>query len=273
MLDRNDYTEPECVLCGEPAGRLSPVPMNRILEKLKQYEEQNDPEKMEKHLVYWLNEAEFSRDERGQLTLHNEMMGFYRMRGDAPKAVLHAEEALRLLEKLGMEKTITAGTVWINVGTVLEAFGREREALDYFGKARANYEQNLPPEDSRLGGLYNNMGLALAACGYGSEAEAMFRRALDVIRRQKGSEPEQAITWLNLADLLEAELPPEAAEKRIEACIRNAESLLMDEKLQHNAYYAFVCSKCAHVFGHHGYFLQEQEMLRRAEAVRNGREV
>ncbi len=265
-LEKEDYLDPVCVLSGHPgeAEPPRPVPIGRIMEKLRVYEDRNDWPSAEKHLLYWLAEAEANRDSRGLLTLHNELMGYYRKQGKEKPARLHADRAEALLEKLGMEETVTAGTTRINIGTVLEAFGDSAAALGFFERAQGNYEKNLPPDDSRLGGLYNNMGLCLCSLGRFAECREMYRKALDVMSSQPGGEPEQAITWLNLADALAAELGPEASEKQVGECLDRAAALLDTEGLPRDGYYAFVCGKCAPVFGHYGYFLEEAELLRRA---------
>lgn len=270
MLDREDYIDPQCVLCGKPGETESPkpVPMNRILEKLSQYEDRNDAQGAERHLKYWLAEAEMNRDGRGQLTLNNELMGHYRMRGMEEPARKHAEQALRLVRELEMEETIAAGTTYINAATVREAFGTPEDALPLFQLARENYERNLPEDDARLGGLYNNMGLGLCACGRYGESEALFRKAIRLAAGFPERALEEAVTWLNLADLLAARDGEEAAEKEIAWCMEQAEKLLNSEAVPRDAYYAFVCEKCAPVFGHYGYFMQEAELNRRAKGIR-----
>ena len=269
MLEKEDYVEPNCVLCGKPGEetRGTPVPVGRILKKLESYEAKDDAAGAERHLRYWLAEAEANRDERGQLTLNNELMGFYRKAGNREQALEHAGKAEGLLEKLDLGQTVTAGTTWVNIGTVREAFGEPEAGLAWFEKARENYERNLKPEDARLGGLYNNMALNLAALGRYAEAGLLFRKALDIMGRQENGEPEQAITWLNLADAVEAELGPEAAEDRIAEYLERAEALLCAEHLPQNGYYAFVCEKCAPVFGYYGWFATEAELHRRAAEI------
>ena len=222
------------------------------------------------NVLYWLAEAETGRDRRGQLTLQNELMGFYRMRGDREKALYHSGRALELLRALEMEETVTAGTVWLNSGTVRQAFGEPEEALRFFACARESYERSLPPEDARLGGLYNNMALTLTALERYAEAKEMFLRAVAVMKHQPAGELEQAITWLNLADAAEAELGPEAAEDAVDEYLNRAAALLDTPSLPRNGYYAFVCEKCAPVFGHYGWFLEESELRKRVESIREG---
>lgn len=268
-LEKEDYIDPACVLCGKPGETESaqPVPVGRIMDKLREYEDKNDWPGVERHLKYWLAEAEANRDERGQLMLNNELMGYYRKQGRQDEAFAHADRAVELVEKLGMEDTVTAGTTWVNAGTVREAFGDPVGGLSFFENARANYEKNLPEGDGRLGGLYNNMALSLAVCGRYEEATEMFRKAIEVMKKQEYGELEQAITWLNMADAAEAALGPEAAEDTVEEYLETAEKLLNTESLPRNGYYAFVCEKCAPVFGHYGWFMTEAELKRRAEEI------
>ena len=49
-----------------------------------------------------------------------------------------------------------------------------------------------------------------------------------------------------------------------------AEKLFYTEDLPRNGYYAFVCEKCAPVFGYYGYFLTERELKRRAREIYDG---
>ena len=70
-----------------------------------------------------------------------------------------------------------------------------------------------------------------------------------------------------MADATEAALGPENAEEAVEEYLDRAETLLNTEHLPRNGYYAFVCEKCAPVFGHYGYFATEAELKKRAEEI------
>ena len=94
-----------------------------------------------------------------------------------------------------------------------------------------------------------------------------FRKAIEVMEKQEHGELEQAITWLNMADAAEAALGPAEAEETVEDYREKAEALLDTESLPRNGYYAFVCEKCAPVFGHYGWFAAEAELKRRAKEI------
>ena len=112
-LDPEDYLEPRCLLCEEPYGAeksVRPVPQMRIIDKMNEYMARRDYVGAERHLLYWLEEAELGQDLRGQLMLHNELIGHYRKTGEREKSLEHAEQAIHLLAEMDFMETISAGT-------------------------------------------------------------------------------------------------------------------------------------------------------------------
>lgn len=248
-------------------GGAKPIPVERVIGKLDEHLNCNDYAAARRHLDYWLAEAEAAHDLRGKLSLLNEKIGLHRKLGDRTEALAAADGALTLARRLGLEHTVTMGTTLVNAATAHKAFGQADQALQLYREARTLYEALLPELDSRLGGLYNNMALALVDLGRFREAEQLYGQAMDVMSKAPNGALEQAITWCNLADLAAAELGLEHAEPRIADCLARAEALLNTDSLPRNGYYAFVCEKCAPTFGYYGYFLTEQSLRQRAEAI------
>ena len=262
FLSKADYEEPRCVLC-KPT-EVTPIPTRRVLDKLDEYLNAKDYAAAERHLKYWLTEAEIGGDNRGKLTVLNEQIGLYR-KVDKPAEGLRAiESALALAEEFS--GTITYGTTLVNVATAYKAFGKAANALPLYEKAQSVYESTLPPTDGRLGGLYNNMALTVMELGDYAKAETLFQKALAIMAEQENGEIEMAITYCNLVDLVSAQLGTDG-EKQIEAYLDKAESLLDTPTLPHDGYYAFVCEKCASTFGYYGYFLTEQKLMKQAEVI------
>ena len=246
---------------GEVTG--DPIPLRRVLEKLDEYTDRRAWGAAKRHIEYWLAEARAIGDRRGAFSLLNERMGFYRKQGRRQKAYESAEAALALLDTVGAD-SIAAGTCYVNCGTVYDNFDAPEKALEMFEKARPIYERELDADDPRLGALYNNMGLALAALGRYAEANALFREALGVM---KNSPQDRAITWLNMADTLAAERGEEEAEEEIQRYLEAAAACLDDPAVPRNGYYAFVCTKCAPGFDHYGWFASAKEWKERAEKI------
>ena len=277
FLNPEDYAEPRCVLCGEPYGqapKVKPVPMQRIVEKVDEFQRLKDFEGAERMLQYWLSEAELGNDQKGQLGIRNEFIGLYRKNDRKEQAFENIEEALKLLEKMNFGQSITAGTTYTNSATAYYTFGEYEKALPLFEKAMEVYVSVPGTAPSLLGGLYNNMGLTCVALQRYDRAETLYEKALNVMKNVPDGELEQAITCLNMADAKNAEKGMEEAEAEIFSLLDKAEKLLQ-EKWQEigtksdnaKGYYAFVCESCAPTFSFYGYFFAAQELERRAREI------
>ncbi|MBR6694129.1 MAG: tetratricopeptide repeat protein [Clostridia bacterium] len=250
--------------------REGKIPSERILKELDEMLRKNDYRSAREHLDFWLSEAKERCDERGVLLLLNELMGLCRKLGERENALYFVNAAFEQIEKMQISQNIGAATTYLNSATVYKAFGLAEDAIPLFSKAKEIYEANLMPDDDRLGGLYNNMALALADLGRFAEAEEFNLKALAVMARIEGKEPEQAITYLNMASAAEAELGLMGAESRISELIEKAKELLDRVKERDDGGYAFACEKCAPVFGYYGYFLYENEISERARRIYEG---
>ena len=250
LINKEDYVEPRCVLCEEPYGaeeKIRPVPQGRIMDKVDEYMSRRDYAGVERHLLYWLEEAKLGHDEKGELMIENELVGHYRKVQDRERAFLHAEAA--------------------NVATAYSAFGENDRAIGFFEKARAAYESIPSVKPALLGGLYNNMALTLVSLGRFSEAYALYEKALSIMAHAEHGALEQAITYLNMADAKEAELGAEAAAETVDRYLETAQTLLDTPTLVRDGYYAFVCEKCAPSFAYYGWFFAANELNERAKAI------
>ncbi len=266
-IDKEDYVEPQCLLCGEPYGaepQVKPVPQQRIMEKVDEYMSRRDYPGVERHLLYWLEEAKLGRDEKGELMIRNELVGHYRKTGERDKAFSQAEAALKLLDAMDFEGSITAGTTCVNAATAYQAFGEHEKALGVFERARKNYEAIPSVKPELLGGLYNNMALTLVSLSRFAEANALYEKALAVMENAPHGALEQAITYLNMANAAEDELGLLDASETIDADLSKAQALLDAPGIPHEGYYAFVCEKCAPTFEYYGWFAAANDLNKRA---------
>ncbi len=255
MIDKFDYAEPACALCGgkefydpdenAPLGR---IPVGRVLEKADGLFGRNDYAEAGRLLTYWREEAIALKDKQGELSMESELVGFYRKQGDRERGLASVARALSLVEELAQGDMAAGATVLINCATAYKAFGMAEEALPLYRRAEQTYQNTLSPNDARFGGLYNNMALALQDLGQWQEAEAAFFWALAVMETVPCGEAESAITCINLAHLYECL----GETDMIAGCMEKARSLLQSEHLTHDGAYAFVLEKCAPSFGHFG---------------------
>lgn len=242
------------------------ISISRILERLDELLGKNDYAAAERHLLYWLAESSGACDGRTELLIRNELMGLYRKLGREDDALECVKAALSKIDDLGIGEQVGSATTFLNAATVHKAFGRAAEAIPLFERAKTIYERELATDDARLGGLYNNMALALVDLGRYSEAKALYDSAISVMKRQPSGDLEVAITYLNLASAAETELGLLEADEVIQKYLDDAEALLEAHE-KRDGYYAFVCEKCASVFGYYGRFFYEQELKERARRI------
>ena len=243
------------------------IPTARVLDKLESYYAKNDVDGALSHLLYWLEEAKSLGDLSGEYQMHNELMGHYRKNGARKEALEHAEAALALLLPLGLSESISGGVARINAATVYKAFGMPEESVHLFEDAARILTKFLPSDDVRMGGLYNNMGLTLCDLSRFGEARDCYNRALEIMKKQPSGKPEVAITYLNLANLVEAENGLEAGDAEISRLLDLAWENLMAQDVTHDGYFAFVAEKCAPTFGYYGRFLDEAKLKKIAGEI------
>lgn len=243
------------------------IPIQRIIEKEDQLFADGDFAGAGRLLQYWLAEAEADRDLAGMFFLCNEQMGLYRKTGKKEEAFAAAEAGLALIPQLGYEDSVSGGTCYINAATVYKAFGEAKRALPFYQKAKAIYEAELTDGDGRLGGLYNNMALAMLDEKQYTDAEELFQKALAVMENVPDGQLDAAITWLNLADLHCARDGYEKAKDFIEDCLYKAEVLLYTESIEQGNYTAFVYEKCAPIFGYYYHREAQEKLEQKAKAI------
>ena len=248
------------------------IAIDRVLEKLDEYFSKNDMQGANRHLKYWVEEAKAVGDKAALFAVYNEQIGFYRkaeQEEDTMSCCLNAEA---LLQELGLENTLGGATTYVNIATAYKAFGKAAVGLPYFQKAQKVYETYLEPQDKRLAALYNNMALALTDTAAYKEAERYYQKAISIQHALPDGLPEEAISYLNLADLKERE--QEATRQPDDAalldCVQKAKACLENPSISQNGYYAYVCEKCAPTFRYYGFFRYATELEERAKQLYAG---
>ncbi len=270
MIDRFDYAEPACALCGgedfyypkhdTPDGT---IPVGRIIERVDSLFSKNDYTEAGRLLEFWRDEAVSLRDRRGELAMEDELVGYYRKQNDPEKGLASILRALTLTEELGQEDLASGGTVMLNCATAYKAFGMAERAMPLYERAEQVYRSVLREDDTRFGGLYNNMALALCdLCRY-SDAESAYKKALSVMERAPRGECECAITYINMAHMYDTV----GAISKTGECMERAYQLLCTPQLPHDGYYAFVIEKCAPSFEYFGSSLICEELKKEAEEI------
>ena len=240
------------------------VDVRSLMEHVDTLYEKNDIDGARSFLEEYYEKALEFNDKEGQLGIISELLGCYRKTRSAENGLWAAEEAERLITELGLEGTVTAGTVWLNAATTMREFGKAAEAVRLYDMAARAFSGNLDPGDYRFAGLFNNYAACLEACGDPESVEEYYKRALSVVSRLKGCEVEEAVTYVNLACLYD-ETDPE--DERIYECIRKAIDLFNIDHVTKDGYYAFNVLKCVDAIDHFGFFRDAKELRKRAEEI------
>ncbi|MBO4903207.1 MAG: tetratricopeptide repeat protein [Lachnospiraceae bacterium] len=249
---------------------METISMTRVLNKLDAYLDRDQYSAAERHLQYWLQEADALGDSRSAFAILNEMVGLYRKLEKQSEAFTACNRLLQLTEETGMGKTVSGATAYVNIATAYKSFGMAETALPLYEQAKTVYERE-PVRDARLAALYNNMALALSDLSRYEEAQQLYAKALEVLSQVEGSEPEMAVTHLNRADLLTLSLGAEAAEEAVTQDILQAKELLDQawETGERNGNFVFTAGKCIPVFRYYGYFLYASVLEERVKTVRS----
>ncbi len=273
MLDEFDYKEPACPLCDgkdfyypKKDSPLGHIPVDRIISKVDSLFDKNHYTEAGRLLVYWENEAKALNDRRGELAIESELIGFYRKQNNKEKGLEAVERALALVEELNQGDTVSGATILLNCATAYKAFGMAQKAMPLYLRTEELYKKLLQENDSRFGGLYNNMALALADLGEFQEAENSFISALDIMEKAPYGEAECAITYINLAHMYD----DFGIHDKIKDCMKKAYALLKSDNLTHDGYYAFVLEKCAPSFAYFGDKVICEEMKQEAHRIYAG---
>ncbi len=239
------------------------VPIFAVLNRVDEMLAKEDYEGAERICKYWLMEARAMKDKRGELAVLNELMGLYRKMNNKEKAIVVVENGLKILADENLQD-ISAGTIYVNAATTMKFCGDASRAMGYYQKAKGIYQQKLQANDGLMGALQNNMGLCYADLGDKQKARDCFNFALGIMKKQEKGQLEVAITYLNIADLLENN---EENQVELQNLMEKAFACFEDEKVERDGYYAFNCRKCAGVFKFYGFFAYGMELNNRADKI------
>lgn len=249
---------------GKRRGPKEQPSIHEVIEKFDALLAKNLKKAAQNYLEDRLARYEKSGDWASQITILNEMMGFYRNNGKKEKGLESVRKGLALIEKHRLSGTVSGGTTYINAATTLKTFGETKLALPYYEQAFRAYGRSLSPEDYRFGGLFNNMAVTYMDLGEYEKAEVYYKKAMEIMEKLRpGSIIEIALTWVNLAVLYEKW----EREEEIDGCMERAAACFHSDEAPHDAYYALNCQKCAKTFGHFGYFRMQKELTDEAKRI------
>ena len=124
------------------------------------------------------------------------------------------------MEELQLEGTVHFATTLLNTATAYRAAGRYEEALADYRRALEIYQRDLPKDDYRLAGLYNNISILLEKLDENEKAALFLHKAIQIVEKQPQSRWSLQLHRTNLA-LIELKLNHlEEAKKLLDLACR-----------------------------------------------------
>ena len=243
------------------------ININNLIYELDNILSRNDYNTARDFLEKWVDIAQNRNDNKSLFSLCNECIGLYRKISDKENCYKYCEKTLALLKVLNIENSVTGATAFTNCATAYKAFGEAERSISYFEKAVALYETLLPENDPKLAGLYNNFALSLVDLKNFEKACSLYEKAIEILNENPKYNLEQAVSYLNMANAVEAQKGLENACEEIDSLLNKAEKVLDENYSETDGNYAFVCEKCAPTFGYYGRFLYEKVLKERARVI------
>lgn len=175
--------------------------MNNVLGQLDKLFAENRLEKIDGFLTGHYETAKEEGDYGAQLSLLNELIGYYREMTWYDKAEEAVKNTLELLKRQEFAGELAEGTSLLNVANVYRAMGRFEESEEYYNKAERIYKQSLEAQDFRFASLYNNASLLYQAQERYDKAAESLLSALAIAENHAGAEIELAVTYTNLGQV------------------------------------------------------------------------
>lgn len=145
------------------------------------YSRHEGASKAEPYMTQALEQAAEDGDEPGQLTVINELMGFYRSQSRHEDNIRLAHASLDLALHMGLEGTAQWLAVLINAATAMRAAGHYDESLELYEQA-LSASTTVPDADPRdIAALHNNLSMLYSETGNLGNALEELRKALDMI--------------------------------------------------------------------------------------------
>ena len=167
----------------------------------------------EEILVQEINSAVTEGNDERLLELLNEYIGLLRDKGEAEASLKISDKILDLLDKMGLQGTVSYGTSLLNVATAYRAAGKFKEAGQLYDDVEAVYRETLPEDSMLIASLHNNRSLLFQEEGLYDKAAEELDKALK-IAEANGAEYETAVTEANLSNTYVALGDFKKAEKK-----------------------------------------------------------
>ena len=173
--------------------------VKNMLEQLDYLYNLGDLKEAEKRLDVWLKQALDSRNYGAALTFYNELEGLYRTTGRTSKAAEISDDALRLIEFMGLSGTVHHATTLLNGATANRWAQNLDKALDMYLHAAEIYQQLDLKNSYLMASVYNNISHIYQQQNNHEKALNSLQTALNLVSSMDDSDSETATTKVAMA--------------------------------------------------------------------------
>lgn len=131
--------------------------VKKLLEHLDKLYQEGNLQEAELCINSWIADAFDDDDYGAALTFYNELEGLYRTTGRAGKAAETSNQALQLIEAMGLNGTVHHATCLQNGATANRWAGNLEKALDMYLQAAEIYKTTGQESTYQMASLYNNI--------------------------------------------------------------------------------------------------------------------
>ncbi len=187
-----------------------------VLDELDQLFSQHKIEEVERFLVHHIEQSDSIYD---QVTLLNELIGYYRDLSKYQESMNACQRVMELLNGSDLVGSIPYATTLQNVANALRAAGQLEASMMYYNQVYALYEKQLAKTDMRYASLANNMSLLYQEMEDFQNACICLEKALSIVMMHPEAIIEVATTHTNLAVSLLKLRQYESAMEHIERAL------------------------------------------------------
>lgn len=239
------------------------ININRFIDKLDNLLKENKLTESLNHILYWKKEAIENGDERGLLTILNELVGLSRRLNDKPLATNAIDEILNLIDKLEINDLTSTATILINAATTLAHFNEFDNSIKLFNKAEDVFKNNHQENTYEYASLLNNKSCVLANNYEYSKSSNCILSAIKILEEIKHHDGDIALSYLNLAHVLYND--DSNCTDKVEELLDLAWEKINSSDIIHNGNYAYLLSKCVYSYK---YFKRDVEALALEEVIK-----
>lgn len=218
--------------------------VQKVLERSDDMFVKGQTEEAVTYLETSLKQAKAEGDWKSELTLLNEVMGYYRSISRLETAWEHAVAAVTIITEYGLDETLAGVTTFMNIANIYRAQGEPEQAMDIYVRVEEIYKREGLTADYRLGGLYNNMSVASLEAGKREDAVRYGEAAIEVLEQVPNSADERATVYGNLAGvLLQSQSPDfERVDKYLDGALK-----LFETECENSPHYCAALAMKAYV--------------------------